>query len=106
MRSTAHKIELLVLVAVGIVALSYVGDGSKRTSVPSLLGLSAAKAEKRLEDRALVAEVVRRPRGTHNLPRRVREEGHIIFQEYRDGIVLPTDTSIRVIVYEPRPKQR
>jgi beta-lactam-binding protein with PASTA domain len=105
MRGIAHKIELLVVLVVAIVALSYVGDGSKRTSVPSLLGLSEAKAERRLEDRALVPEVLKRPRGTHNLPGRYREEGRIVFQEYRDGIVLPTDSSVRVIVYEPRTRR-
>jgi beta-lactam-binding protein with PASTA domain len=102
MRGIGHKIEALVIAVVFLVALTYVGDGSKRTSVPSLLGLSEAKAEKRLKSRALVAEVQRRPLGTENLSRRFREEGHIVFQNYRKGIVLPTDSAVRVIVYEPR----
>ncbi len=102
MRGFGHKLETLLVVVVFVIALTYVGDGSKRTSVPGLLGLSEAKAEKRLESRALVAEVQRRPLGTQNLRRRYREERHIVFQNYRRGIVLPTDSAVRVIVYEPR----
>jgi beta-lactam-binding protein with PASTA domain len=106
MRGIGHKIETLAVVVVFVVALTYVGDGSKRTSVPALLGLSEAKAEKRLKDRALVAKVQRRPRGAHNLPPRYREEGRIVFQNYRRGMVLPTDSAVRVIVYEPPRRER
>lgn len=106
MRGIGHKVEGLAVFAVFVIALTYVGDGSKRTSVPSLLGLSEAKAERRLERRALVPEVQRRPRGTENLGRRYRRKGRIVFQNYRRGIVLPTDSAVRVIVYEPRERRR
>ena len=84
------------------VALQFLGAGHKRTSVPWLLGLSEARAEKRLEDRALEAEVLKRPHGAHKLAKRYRVKGQIVFQDYRRGIVLPTDTTVRVMVYEPR----
>ncbi len=106
MKGIGHKVEALLVIAGLIIALTYVGDGTKRTSVPSLLGLSVAKAEKRLKDRALEAEVVKPARGTQNLPRRYRVEGEIIFQDYRDGIVLPVDSKVRVMVYKPRGERR
>ena len=81
MRGIGHKVEALVVAVVFVVALTYVGDGSKRTSVP---------------------EVQRRPVGTQNLSPRFREAGRIVFQNYRRGIVLPTDSAVRVIVYRPR----
>ena len=102
MKGIAHKIEAMLVIAGFIIALTYIGDGTQRTSVPSLLGLSEAKAEKRLESRALKAEVLRRPHGVHRLPKRYRVDGHIVFQDYRDGIVLPVNSKVRVMVYEPR----
>lgn len=89
-----------------IIALTYVGDGTKRTSVPWLLGLSEAQAEKRLDERALEAEVLRRPRGAQKLPQRYRVNGQIVFQDYRGGIVLPTGSKVRVMVYESRRDRR
>jgi len=102
MKGIAHKIETVLVIAGLIIALTYVGDGTQRTSVPSLLGLSEAKAEKRLESRALEAEVLERQRGVHRLPKRYRVDGRIVFQDYRGGIVLPVHSKVRVVVYEPR----
>ncbi len=99
MKGVEHKIEALLAIAGLVIALTYVGDGTKRTSVPSLLGLSEAKAEKRLEARALHAEVLPHPVGVHRLPERYRVEGNIVFQDYRDGIVLPVQSKVRVAVY-------
>lgn len=105
MTGIAHKIEALLVIAVLVISLTYVGDGTGRTSVPSLLGLPKAKAEKRLADRALKAKVLRRPMGAHKLPARYRVKGQIVFQDYRDGIELPKGSRVRLMVYEP-PRER
>jgi hypothetical protein len=102
-RHSSRKVwAVLGLIVVVGVAIQLFGGGHKRTSVPWLLGLSEAQAEKRLSDRALEAEVIERARGVHRLPKRYRVEGEVVFQDYRSGIVLPTDSTVRVIVYEPR----
>ena len=98
----SHKIAALLAVLGLALALQFIGAGTKRTSVPWLLGLSEAQAEKRLEERALEAEVVKRPRGVHRLEERYRVQGQIVFQDYRRGITLPADSTVRVMVYEPR----
>jgi beta-lactam-binding protein with PASTA domain len=101
-----HRLWACVAVLGLALALQFAGAGNKRTSVPWLLGLSEAQAEKRLEDRALEAEVLKRPHGTHKLPKRYRVKGQIVFQDYRRGIVLPTESTVRVMIYEPRRAQR
>lgn len=98
----SHTAGALLAVLVLAFALQSASAGTKRTSVPWLLGLSEAQAEKRLEDRALKAEILKRPHGAHKLPKRYRVKGQIVFQDYRRGIVLPTESTVRVMVYEPR----
>jgi len=101
---TGHQIAALLAIAGAALVLAGagVGAGTDRTEVPLLLGLSEARAEKRLAARSLHAEVLRRPAGAHRLPRRYRVAGQIVFQDYRRGIVLPKGSSVRVIVYKPR----
>ena len=102
----SHTAGALLAVLILAFALQSASAGTKRTSVPWLLGLSEAQAEKRLDDRALEAEVLRRPAGAQRLPQRYRVKGQIVFQDYRRGIVLPTGSKVRVMVYEPPGKQR
>lgn len=101
-----HKLWALAAVVLLAAALMFFGAGKKRTSVPWVLGLSEAQAEKRLENRALEAEVLKRPHGAHKLPKRYRERGHIVFQDYRRGITLPADSTVRVMIYKPKPERR
>lgn len=98
----SHKLAAVLAVIGLALALQFLGAGNKRTSVPWLLGLSEAQAEKRLEERALEPEIVRRPRGAHRLQKRYRVEGDIVFQDYRRGITLPADSTVRVVVYRSR----
>ena len=97
----SHTAGALLAVLVLAFAVQFASAGTKRTSVPWLLGLSEAQAEKRLDNRALEAEVLKRTAGAHRLPQRFRVEGQIVFQDYRRGIVLPTGSEVRVMIYGP-----
>jgi beta-lactam-binding protein with PASTA domain len=98
----SHTAGAVLAVLVLALAVQFASAGTKRTSVPWLLGLSEAQAEKRLENRALEAEVLERPKGVHRLPERYRVKGQIVFQDYRRGITLPTGSKVRVMVYGHR----
>ena len=103
--SIPHTAGALLAVLVLAFAVQFASAGTKRTSVPWLLGLSEAQAEKRLEKSALEAEVLKRPIGVHRLPERYRVAGQIVFQDYRRGIALPAGSEVRVMVYGPRGKK-
>lgn len=94
-----------MVLALALTLLGF-GAGTKRTSVPSVLGVSQAKAVKQIEGRALRAVILERTPGAHKLPSRYRVEDQVVFQNYRGGIVLPVGSAVRVMVYKPRDGRR
>lgn len=102
MRRIGHKTGVLLAIAGLTLTLWSVGAGTQRTSVPWVLGHSQAQAVKRIEGRALHAEVLDRSSGAHKLSHRYRVKDQVVFQNYRGGIVLPVGSTVRVMIYKPR----